>query len=300
MHGAKLWTSPRAGVVLCGKVPWSDLSQQKIFLWHPCGGRPWSNNVVNSPTHIQWFWNNLFNVPPTQEQRTHPIPLYSLTYSPGRPWGQPWGNLMACALHAASHMYFLVDGSEYLVAFVTLPVMLRGSPFTFQVVTCTTICHNMVSSMKMKWVFRSLLFFCWDCIVCLLVETFDPTSDLSIKTPAHDCVKLSNQGFGHFSLFSELEICLRGSIQVSGDTPTLPWVRSKVADLDGTTLTYHCRMQLAQVMTCMGLSQGFETCFKILQLFSSCMQQCWGSCEVDLHEAIRVVWMTWASCMRQL
>ena len=34
-------------------------------------------------------------------------------------------------------------------------------------------------------------------------------------------------------------------------------------------------------------------------LFSSCMQQSWGSCEVDLHKAIRVVWMTWASCMRQ-
>ena len=58
-------------------------------------------------------------------------------------------------------------------------------------------------------------------------------------------------------------------------------------------------MQLAQVMTCARLSQGFETCFKILQLFSSCMRQSWGSCEVDLYEAIHVVWMVWASCMRQ-
>ena len=64
------------------------------------------------------------------------------------------------------------------------------------------------------------------------------------------------------------------------------------ADLDGTNLTYDCRMLLAQVMTCMRLSQGFETCFKMLQLFSSCMRQSLGSCEVDLHEVICVVWMT--------
>ena len=90
-------------------------------------------------------------------------------------------------------------------------------------------------------------------------------------------------------------------------TPVIPSFKSSAtpckyrvkADLDGTTLTYDCRMQLAQVMTCVRLSQGFETCFKILQLFSSCMRQSWGSCEVDLHEAIRVVWMAWASCMRQ-
>ena len=73
-----------------------------------------------------------------------------------------------------------------------------------------------------------------------------------------------------------------------------PWKYVK-ADLDGTTLTYDCRMRLAQVMTCVRLSQGFETCFKILQLFSSCVRQSWGSCEVDLHEAIRVIWMTWLS-----
>ena len=64
-------------------------------------------------------------------------------------------------------------------------------------------------------------------------------------------------------------------------------------------LTCACRMQLAQVMTCVRLAQGFEKCFKNLQPHSSCMRQSWGSCEVDLHEAIRVVWMTWASCMRQ-
>ena len=70
------------------------------------------------------------------------------------------------------------------------------------------------------------------------------------------------------------------------------WIKLK-ADLDGTTLTCDCCVQLAQVMTCVRLSaQGFETRFKILQLFSSCMRQSWGSCEVDLHEAIFVVNVT--------
>ena len=92
-----------------------------------------------------------------------------------------------------------------------------------------------------------------------------------------------------FYVFSELlkdYICLIQAVKVSCSHVYLK------ADLDGTTLTYDCRMQLAQVLTCVRLSQGFETCFKILQLFSSCMRQSWGSCEVDLREAIRVVWMT--------
>ena len=64
------------------------------------------------------------------------------------------------------------------------------------------------------------------------------------------------------------------------------------ADLDGTTFPYDCCMQLAQVMTCARLSQGFETCFKIRQLSSSCVRQSWRSCEPDLHDAICVIWMT--------
>ena len=54
-------------------------------------------------------------------------------------------------------------------------------------------------------------------------------------------------------------------------------VYQQIADLDGTTSTQDCRMQLAQVMTCVRLSQGVETAFKILQLFSSCMRQSWES-----------------------
>ena len=73
------------------------------------------------------------------------------------------------------------------------------------------------------------------------------------------------------------------------------------ADLvDGTTLTYDCRMQLAQVMTCVRLSQGFETCFKILQLFSSCMRQSWGSCEVDwliyTKQSVSYEWREQVAC----
>ena len=69
------------------------------------------------------------------------------------------------------------------------------------------------------------------------------------------------------------------------------------ADLDGTTLTYDCRMQLAQIMTCVRLSQGCETCFKILQLFSSCMRQSWGSCEVNLpKQSVSYGWREPVAC----
>ena len=39
------------------------------------------------------------------------------------------------------------------------------------------------------------------------------------------------------------------------------------ADLDGTTLTYDCRMQLAKVMTCGRLSLGFEKGIKSYNFF---------------------------------
>ena len=51
---------------------------------------------------------------------------------------------------------------------------------------------------------------------------------------------------------------------VSASPPAGPGLK---ADLDGAILTYDCRMQLAQVMTCARLSQGLKHVSKSYNFF---------------------------------
>ena len=63
----------------------------------PCGCCPWINKFPDP----NWLIQSL-EVRPTLGPRTHSMPLYSPTYSPGRHGVDPWSYLMMCAFYTMS------------------------------------------------------------------------------------------------------------------------------------------------------------------------------------------------------